>query len=421
MPEATAMTPDLMSVIYKQITPETIRAIASQLGEDGERTASAVSAGVPSVLTALSDVARSDTGAGHLKEIIDEKRSRNPSRMEGATALLSATGGGGHDHDVSLLDDELGQRAWTISDAVAKSSGIRPESAHKLLGGVTSVAVLAVAKSAGNLSTRALRAMLSAQRGEWLKRMPKSMATTFETPAIVHQVISPQVIAPESKATRVTGTAIRELERPKRSWLLPVLLVAAAILFFPLLRGMRHRPAPTPEQTHTAAVTEPRATPVPAARPTTPTELRAAQPVAPPAAGLALPGAPIGAMAAFLASSEGMTPRRFALPPLGYDTGAVEPSIEAGPVLKQVATLLQAHPSAAIRVESFTDNIGSPDQNLDLSRRRSEAVKALLVDGGADASRIEVSGLGQQHPIASNDSEDGRRQNRRTDLIVTQR
>ena len=80
MPEATTVTPDLMSVIYKQITPETIRAIASQLGEDGERTASAVSAGVPSVLTALSDVTRSDTGAGHLKEIIDEKRGRDASK-----------------------------------------------------------------------------------------------------------------------------------------------------------------------------------------------------------------------------------------------------------------------------------------------------------------------------------------------------
>jgi OOP family OmpA-OmpF porin len=48
-------------------------------------------------------------------------------------------------------------------------------------------------------------------------------------------------------------------------------------------------------------------------------------------------------------------------------------------------------------------------------------VKALLVDDGADASRIEVSGLGQSRPIASNATEEGRRLNRRTDLVVTQR
>src|SRR4051812_28839443 len=60
---STTVVPDLMSVIHRQITPEAVRAIASRLGEDRERTAAAVSAGIPSVLTALSDVARSETGA----------------------------------------------------------------------------------------------------------------------------------------------------------------------------------------------------------------------------------------------------------------------------------------------------------------------------------------------------------------------
>jgi len=83
--------------------------------------------------------------------------------------------------------------------------------------------------------------------------------------------------------------------------------------------------------------------------------------------------------------------------------------------------LLQAHPSAMVRVESFTDNVGRPEDSLDLSRRRSEAVKALLVQDGADASRIDVSGLGQQRPLASNATDVGRRLNRRTELVVTQR
>jgi len=83
--------------------------------------------------------------------------------------------------------------------------------------------------------------------------------------------------------------------------------------------------------------------------------------------------------------------------------------------------LLQAHPSAVVRVESFTDNVGRPEDNLDLARRRSESVRALLVEDGADASRIQVAGLGQQNPIAGNDTEEGRRMNRRTELVVTER
>ena len=406
MPEATTVTPDLMSVIYKQITPETIRAIASQLGEDGERTASAVSAGVPSVLTALSDVTRSDTGAGHLKELIEEKRGQG---VEGAAALLNVTGANGHGgHELSLLDDELGQRSWAISDAVASTSGIRRESAHKLLGGVTSLAVLAVAKSAGNLSPGGLRSLFNAQRAEWLKRLPTSMASAFDPAAASRPVV---VTEP---ARIVTGTAIRELERPKRSWLLPALLAAALLLFIPLLRGARHRVVPVRDVVVQTL-------PAPAVRPTVPVAPRAALPMAPAPEAFAARGAPLTDLAAFLAGSEGTTPRRFALPPLGFDTGAVEPGADAAPTIKQVADLLSAHSSATIRVESFTDNVGTAEDNLDLSRRRSESVKALLVDDGADAARIEVSGLGQSRPIASNATEEGRRLNRRTDLVVTQR
>ncbi len=409
MPEATTVTPDLMSVIYKQITPETIRAIASQLGEDGERTASAVSAGVPSVLTALSDVTRSDTGAGHLKEIIDEKRGQ---RVEGAAALLNVTGANGHGgHELSLLDDELGQRSWAISDAVASTSGIRRESAHKLLGGVTSLAVLAVAKSAGNLSPGGLRSLFNAQRAEWLKRLPTSMASAFDPAAAGRPVVTTT-----EPARIVTGTAIRELERPKRSWLLPALLAAALLLFIPLLRGARHRVVPVRDVVvHTL--------PAPVPHAIVPVTPKAALPMAPAPAPevFAVRGAPLTDLAAFLAGSEGTTPRRFALPPLGFDTGAVEPGADAAPTIKQVADLLAAHSSATIRVESFTDNVGSAEDNLDLSRRRSEAVKALLVDDGADAARIEVNGLGQSRPIASNATEEGRRLNRRTDLVVTQR
>ena len=170
---STTVVPDLMSVIHRQITPETVRAIASQLGEDRERTAAAVSTGIPSVLAALSDVARS-RDRRRLPEG-DRRREARPSRtpVEGAAILLDATAGNGNAHEASLLDDELGQRSWTISDAVAQSSGIRRESAHRLLGGVASVAVLAVADSAGNLSAGGLRSFLNSQRREWMSRLPQ--------------------------------------------------------------------------------------------------------------------------------------------------------------------------------------------------------------------------------------------------------
>jgi len=413
---STTMVPDLMSVIHRQITPEAVRAIASRLGEDREQTAAAVSAGIPSVLTALSDVARSETGADYLKEIVDEKRDHRTPADDSTTVLLDATGGKGTAHGASLLDDELGQRSWTISDAVAESSGIRRESAHRLLGGVASVAVSAVAANAGDLSAGGLRSLLNSQRREWVSRMPHSIATAFETP-------------PGSLAAATAPRAAHEppvFEPPPRSrvWVLPALLALAAILFIPLVRGAR-RGAERVAVPRSPAVSHPLAanSPAPALNPppaNNPAELRAAPP---------RPDTPIArdqmvsSLAVFLAApaTEVRTPQRFTLPSLGFESGAAEPSSEGAETLNQIAALLQAHPSAAVRIESFTDNVGRPEDNLDLSRRRSEEVKALLVEDGADATRIQVSGLGQQRPIASNATDVGRRLNRRTELVVTQR
>ena len=192
------------------------------------------------------------------------------------------------------------------------------------------------------------------------------------------------------------------------------------MLFIPLARGVRrgapHAAAPTPPP-----ASQPIATTTPAPEPSPAAGLRAASP---------LPDTPAGRdqlvhdLAVYLAApaTEVRMPQRFALPPLGFEAGGgVNPSSEGSETLNQIAAVLQAHPSAAVRIESFTDNVGRPEDSLELSCRRSEAIKALLVEDGADATRIEVSGLGQQYPIARNDTEQGRRQNRRTDLVVTQR
>ena len=88
MAQVTSTTPDLMGIVSRQITPDVIRNVASQLSEDRTTTASALSAAVPSALTALSDVASSDTGARHIQEVIDEKRRDSAEGIEDDRPLL---------------------------------------------------------------------------------------------------------------------------------------------------------------------------------------------------------------------------------------------------------------------------------------------------------------------------------------------
>ena len=98
-----------------------------------------------------------------------------------------------------------------------------------------------------------------------------------------------------------------------------------------------------------------------------------------------------------------------------FNSAEIEPA--ARPVLNQAAELLKENPGVDVRVEGHTDAIGSDEYNRELSVRRAEAVYRYLVNRGVDPERFTVEGFGKTRPIASNDTESGRAQNRRVELI----
>jgi len=98
-----------------------------------------------------------------------------------------------------------------------------------------------------------------------------------------------------------------------------------------------------------------------------------------------------------------------------FDKSNIRP--DARPILDE-ARVLQAEPAIRVRIEGHTDSVGSDAYNLKLSQRRSEAVMQYLVKGGVAASRLEALGKGESQPVATNDTADGRAQNRRAELIV---
>jgi outer membrane protein OmpA-like peptidoglycan-associated protein len=86
--------------------------------------------------------------------------------------------------------------------------------------------------------------------------------------------------------------------------------------------------------------------------------------------------------------------------------------------LQKVAQLLQANPEIKVRFEGHTDNTGNAAYNKQLSKRRAEAVRKFMIEAGIPSSRMESIGWGMERPIADNDTESGRAQNRRTDLVI---
>jgi outer membrane protein OmpA-like peptidoglycan-associated protein len=81
--------------------------------------------------------------------------------------------------------------------------------------------------------------------------------------------------------------------------------------------------------------------------------------------------------------------------------------------LNELATLLLEHPTWKLRITGHTDNMGTAEWNMDLSRRRAESVKAYLANRGIDVSRMIVKWYGEEQPIADNLTAEGRQRNRR--------
>ena len=109
---------------------------------------------------------------------------------------------------------------------------------------------------------------------------------------------------------------------------------------------------------------------------------------------------------------------RVALYALFFDTGKSELKAESAPQLAEMGRFLKSKPALKVLVVGHTDNRGALDANLELSRRRAQAVVAALVSQqGIPAARLTAQGVGMAAPVATNASEAGRTKNRRVELV----
>lgn len=98
------------------------------------------------------------------------------------------------------------------------------------------------------------------------------------------------------------------------------------------------------------------------------------------------------------------------------DSDVIKP--ESGPVIKQIARGLETNPNLRLLIEGHTDSVGDAAHNLDLSKRRAEAVRSVLISQfSVDPARLTSAGLGSTKPVDTNDTPQGRAQNRRVELV----
>lgn len=99
-----------------------------------------------------------------------------------------------------------------------------------------------------------------------------------------------------------------------------------------------------------------------------------------------------------------------------FDKATLRPGAEA--TLDRLARFLHDNPDREILIEGHTDNVGSPAYNRELSQRRAESVTRHLERRGVEPSRMAARGYGQEVPRVGNDTEAGRQQNRRVEVVI---
>jgi outer membrane protein OmpA-like peptidoglycan-associated protein len=101
-----------------------------------------------------------------------------------------------------------------------------------------------------------------------------------------------------------------------------------------------------------------------------------------------------------------------------FETGKSTLSPESRVELGKAIDLMKTNQSMIIEVGGHTDNVGDDASNMKLSHDRAKAVRDYLVNGGIASTRLQAKGYGESNPIASNDTDEGRKANRRTEFVI---
>jgi outer membrane protein OmpA-like peptidoglycan-associated protein len=115
---------------------------------------------------------------------------------------------------------------------------------------------------------------------------------------------------------------------------------------------------------------------------------------------------------------QGDTLRLSAPAAITFDTGrsAISPTFERS--LDEIATSIQSYPGTVVRVEGHTDSTGGAQSNQYLSLQRAQSVTTYLARKGVDTERLQPVGFGESRPVATNDTIQGRTENRRVEILI---
>ncbi|MGE5646421.1 MAG: OmpA family protein [Acidobacteriota bacterium] len=414
------MADSLLGSLRNMIDQRGLAGIARSTGESDQSVARGMESSIAAVLNGVANKA-DDPGA--LRNLLDASSSSaaRDATWDRVTSAASDASSPIVSEGRRLVSSIFGSSESTVVDSISRDSGLRAGSVTTMLSLAAPLVIGYLGRRVrdGGMTVSGLGSLLRSDMGNIRNALPSGLADIWRG----------SEARSEARGVRDdrTPAAAQGAEPARRSlgWLWPVIALGALLLALLWFGRGRHR-----EQ---ASVAPPQ--PMGQQRPIRTDEANrvpeAAQNLGqfvkrtlPDRVDINIPERGVEArLLAFVQDPNRPVDRTtwFDFDRLVFDTGSANLRPESKEQLDNVAAILKAYPNVHIKVGGYTDNVGNADQNMKLSQDRAAAVVAELTNRGIDASRLTSEGYGQEHPVADNSSEEGRMQNRRVSMRVTQK
>jgi outer membrane protein OmpA-like peptidoglycan-associated protein len=381
------VTSNIMTELMNDFRGDSLSSIASAVGESPATTQSAFAAALPALIGGLANKASTTDQASNLLDLITRNKLDSDTFASPSSAV-TAPGGINSLMNVGrpLLDSVFGNRSGAISDWVASRSGVNRSRSSSLLSIALPIVLGLIAKRLRSTGWSASNLMrLMADQRAYLQDAPAGLAGILSG----EEATTTRHLRTDTEDTRrrhTPATPVYETAPRNRSawlWALPLLLLIPLAGYFLSRQDEPRRDVAVQSR--------------PAPRAAVPAEEK-----------------PVGTSSEPAALPQGLRPYE-----LRFATGSQSLTAESSQQLHDIAGIMRTHPRAKADIKGYTDNAGNEAANLELSRNRAMAVMNQMADLGIDRSRMTAEGYGEANPVATNATAQGRQQNRRVEVELT--
>lgn len=412
------MSFNVLDLAKGYLTNAVIQKVSGSINEDSSLVSKAISAALPSLLGGILKTSSSESGLSNIMNLIT--KNSNSSVLDNLGGILSdqhqssnlmSTGS-------SMLSGLLGNNLGGILDAVSGHTGIKKESTSSIMSILAPIVMSIIGnkvKSEG-LGLSALGSLLGSQKDMISSALPAGLASSLGFGNMF------------SSAKKVVEPIIEE---KSRNWL-PIILGALALLAaFLFLRNCKDdvKDAASDMKNATVAAVDSAASATASVVDSSASLLGQGleklgsffKRKLPNGFELNIPEFGVeNQLIKFIEDKSALVTKDNWLnfDRINFATGSSELTKESWEQVGNISEILKAYPNVNMKVGGYTDNTGNAQANQKLSADRASNVMKAIISKGIEAKRLTSEGYGDQHPVASNDTEEGKAQNRRIAIRV---